>query len=573
MTTPNTSSVFLVSGGAKGITAQCVVHMAKRYKSKFVLLGRSALAESEPAWARGITAEAALKKQAMTELQSRGEKPTPPVVQKMVNQVISQREITDTLQAIRQAGGQAEYLSVDITDSQTLQDALPSVTQRFGAITGIIHGAGALADKLIEKKTEQDFELVYATKIAGLESLLQAIPPSQLTHLVLFSSVAGFFGNAAQADYAMANEILNKSAYVLKQQYPRCHVVSINWGPWDGGMVTPELKRAFADRGIEVIPVAVGTRMLVDEFLQPDQAVQTVVGNGLAGVQTPLDATLRHYQIHRKLTEIANPFLRDHIIAGRAVLPTTCALAWMANLAEQLYPGYQATRFADLRVLKGIVFDDTLADEYVIELRELSKQGQVVFEVKIFSQDKGRARYHYSVQITLTKVETRHALSLLPAISLPNLAKNNPIAGASLYQNKALFHGPLFQGVTEVLSYSRDHLTMACRLPKLRDQEQGQFALQTVNPFMTDVMLQSMVVWVSKFHEAGSLPLSCQQGEYLRPLPFETPFYVTLTVRESNDMNLTADIVACDEQGQLYARLMGAKVTISKRLNQLTGMA
>jgi len=81
------------------------------------------------------------------------------------------------------------------------------------------------------------------------------------------------------------------------------------------------------------------------------------------------------------------------------------------------------------------------------------------------------------------------------------------------------------------------------------------------------------VVWVSKFHEAGSLPLSCQQGEYLRPLPFETPFYVTLTVRESNDMNLTADIVACDEQGQLYARLTSAKVTISKRLNQLTGMA
>ena len=81
---------------------------------------------------------------------------------------------------------------------------------------------------------------------------------------MLFSSIVGFYGNVGQSDYAIANEILNKSAYMLKHKYPNCHVVSINWGPWDSGMVTPELKKVFEARNVEVIPTDVGARMLVD---------------------------------------------------------------------------------------------------------------------------------------------------------------------------------------------------------------------------------------------------------------------------------------------------------------------
>jgi hypothetical protein len=37
---------------------------------------------------------------------------------------------------------------------------------------------------------------------------------------VLFSSIVGFFGNVGQSDYAIANEILNKSAHLIKRKYP-----------------------------------------------------------------------------------------------------------------------------------------------------------------------------------------------------------------------------------------------------------------------------------------------------------------------------------------------------------------
>ncbi|MFM7366328.1 MAG: SDR family NAD(P)-dependent oxidoreductase, partial [Sphaerospermopsis kisseleviana] len=230
--------VFLVSGGAKGITAQCVIKLAQEYQCKFILLGRSST-EPEPVWAEGYENEAELKQRIMEDFLDKGEKPTPIMVQRKYQLIYSQREIKNTLKAIEKAGGKAEYLSVDITDRNLLTEKLAPVIERLGAITGIIHGAGNLADKRIEKKTIQDFETVYTAKVQGLENLLQCVPPSQLQYLVLFSSVVGFYGNVGQADYALANEILNKSAHIIKQNYPHCHVVAINWGPWESGMVSP----------------------------------------------------------------------------------------------------------------------------------------------------------------------------------------------------------------------------------------------------------------------------------------------------------------------------------------------
>jgi NAD(P)-dependent dehydrogenase (short-subunit alcohol dehydrogenase family) len=238
----NPSTVILVSGGARGITAQCVIRLAARSQCKFILLGRSGFDENEPDWARDVSDEAELKRRVMSDLQARGEKPSPSKIQKVFKSIQSGREISETLRSVREAGGQAEYLSADITDRGALQEKLPEAINRMGPVTGIIHGAGSLADKLIEKKSEKDYDTVYSPKVDGLENMLACVPARQLDFLVLFSSIVGFFGNVGQSDYAIANETLNKTAYLIKCQNPACHVVSINWGPWDAGMVTPELK-------------------------------------------------------------------------------------------------------------------------------------------------------------------------------------------------------------------------------------------------------------------------------------------------------------------------------------------
>ena len=256
------SSVFVVSGGAKGITAQRTIKLAQSqignfgslsHSGIFILLGRSEITP-EPDYAHDCLEDSVLKKRIMDNLISQGEKPTPMMVQKIFNQINSVREIKKTLAAIEQTGAKAEYINVDVTDGKVLHDKLRDVCQKFGKITGVIHGAGNLADKLIEKKTADDFEKVYNAKVQGLQNILNCCDSQHLKHLVLFSSVSGFYGNIGQSDYAIANEILNKSAHQFKKHYPQTHVVAINWGGWDSGMVTPQLKKAFTERGIDIIP-------------------------------------------------------------------------------------------------------------------------------------------------------------------------------------------------------------------------------------------------------------------------------------------------------------------------------
>ncbi|NJR58003.1 MAG: SDR family NAD(P)-dependent oxidoreductase [Cyanobacteria bacterium CRU_2_1] len=562
------SSVFLVSGGGKGITAQCAIQLAQVAKCKFILLGRSAIVPKLSS-AEDCVDEAELKQRILADLATKGERLTPATIQKMLNGILSECEITQTIRAIEQAGGHAEYISTDITDTSTLPQQVIDAVERFGAITGIIHGAGVLADKLIEHKTEQDFESVYAAKINGLKTLLNYVNPHQLKHLILFSSVAGFYGNIGQADYAISNEILNKFAYQFQRHYPACQVISFNWGPWDGGMVTPELKQLFAQRQIETIPIDVGTQMFVDE-LTGGETVQVLIGGSLASSTAEIDSqpdlSLQTYRIRRHLTLDANPFLLDHTIGDRVVLPMTCSVVWMANACEQLYPGYTFFSCQNYQVLKGIIFDHTLASEYILDLVEIEKSNssEIQFAATIWSEPQpGKHRYHYTAQI-----ELRQQIPFAPLY-----AAFNPVADETLtrspYDDGTLFHGPSFRGVKRILNITPERLTAECVLPAIDERQQGQFPTQSLNAIALDVAHQSLLIWVRYFYQAASLPLQFQRGEHFRAVPIGETFYLSLAVNSSSETKLIADLTVHDRHGNVYSQVFGAEVTISKQLNRL----
>lgn len=564
------AGVWLVSGGAKGVTAHCVIRLARQYHAKFILLGRSALADVEPEWALGVTDETELKRRIMTMLSTQGEKVTPVKIQKEFAALQSYRSIQSTLNAITEAGGQALYCNADVTDRAGLAAYLENLTRQTGAITAVLHGAGNLADKLIEQKSERDFETVYAAKVDGLANLLACVPPENLDTLVLFSSAAGFYGNSGQSDYALANEILNKTAHLIQRAHPKCHVISLNWGPWDGGMVTPALRALFAERNIDIIPIDSGAQMLVDELERRNSpAVQVLIGSAMNPPADNLDSfsPLVTQRIQRTLSLAANPFLNDHMIGGQAVLPTVCALAWMGNTAEQLYPGYTFFHVENYRVLKGIVFDDTLAPAYTVEVKEVDKsvKGQVLLDLLISSQSlQGKARYHYKARLQL-----RDQVPVAPLYASANLNAVEAQSGSSLYTDGTLFHGPSFQGVHRVLNHSAQRLTLECEMPNISETTQGQFAIQSFNPFLADVQFQSMVIWARLFYAAGSLPLSAQSGEHYRcPAPGAL-FFVSLEVRSHSESSLVADIISHDENGKIYSRVTNAEVTISTQLNRL----
>ena len=558
----NQNTVCLVSGGGKGITAQAAIALSQQYQCKFILLGRSTISNPEPEWARDCNDEMKLKKRILEYLLQQEEKPTPKMVQREYKSLAAKREIEQTLDQISQAGGQAEYLSVDVTDKDAVAQAISAVESRLGKIKAIVHGAGNLADKPIEKKTERDFDLVYAPKVRGLSNLLNCIDPSQLDCLVLFSSVVGFYGNAGQTDYAIANDILNKTAYTIQQQYPQCHTVAINWGPWDSGMVSPELKKAFAERDIKTIPVAAGTQMLVEE-VDRNQEVQVVIGSPLKPPATPAPEP-KTYQISRRLSLAANPFLHDHVIMDRPVLPATCAIAWVANTCEQIYPGYTFTTCSNYKVLKGIVFDDGLADKYIldIEKKAANNSSNINFNAKIWSKDKaGKIRYHFSTKLRLTSQK-----NTTPQYNFLDLSRSSTefTQPESIYQKgkNSLFHGASFQGVKKVLNVSKQKLTMECYLPELDTAKQGQFPVQTFNPYLVDVQIHSFWLWLQHNHQEICLPSAINTYEQFIAIPFGQRLYVDCEIKNKTKTAVVADVITCDRQGNIYSRMIGAKGTI-----------
>ncbi|MBD2621754.1 SDR family NAD(P)-dependent oxidoreductase [Microcystis flos-aquae FACHB-1344] len=564
----NSSSVVIVSGGGRGITAQCVIYLAQQYHCKFILLGRSQILDTEPEWSLSCQDESELKKQIMLHLTTQNEKPTPKKVQSLYQQLCQSREIKQTLSEIEKVGGKAEYCSVNVTDSQQLKATLRPIIQRWGEITGIIHGAGTLADKLIENKTEQDFDKVYSVKIDGLNSLLGSLEVNRLKFIALFSSFVSFYGNIGQSDYSLANEILNKYAYLLQQKYPNCHVVSIGWGPWDGGMVTPQLKQLFEQQNIKVIPQQTGAQMLAEELTQTQaKTPQIIVMSNPISPSPKLVTPQKHsYRLYRRLTLRGNPFVYDHVIGGNAVLPAMCALAWITNSCEQLYQGYRFLSCHNYQVLKGVVFDKSLANLYCLDLTEVDKtEDEIKFEALIWSETaKGIPLYHYRGIINITKqvIAERKLEESIQTVT-------ESFLNLQPYQAGVLFHQPRFQGIKKILEINKNELVFNCYLPRISAQDQGQFSVQSFNSYTADLLFQCLLVWVRKHYNSGSLPLKLNELEQFSSLPFNQEFWIKLSINEHSDTKVIANALAYNSQGKIYLEATNMEVTLSSCLNVL----
>ncbi|MGB3627774.1 MAG: SDR family NAD(P)-dependent oxidoreductase [Henriciella sp.] len=279
---PGPDETFLVTGGARGVTADCIIKLAEETRANFVLLGRSEAAD----WPGDLPFERdekRLRGLLVQRARASGGAVTPAQINSQARALLAGAEIRETLAHIETAGARAIYLAADVGNAHQLAGAIATAKTTFGEINGLVHGAGVLADKLIREKTAEQVARVFSPKVLGLQSILSALDTSALKHIVFFSSVAARYGNPGQADYAMANEILNRVAHALKTGNPATCVTSIGWGPWDGGMVDDGLRAKFAEMGIELISREAGAQTFVNAVMAgPACPVELIAGSELA---------------------------------------------------------------------------------------------------------------------------------------------------------------------------------------------------------------------------------------------------------------------------------------------------
>ena len=330
----------------------------------------------------------------------------------------------------------------------------------------------------------------------------------------------------------------------------------------------PTIKKLFKAKNIQLISSEFGAKTLIDVLIGKKSNPQIVVGSQL-DIPTNLGGSRTDaISIRREIAHKDNPFLNDHRIGQQAVLPATCASAWIVDTCQALHPGCFFTKMEDFKILKGLTFDND-SHSYDLKLKPLpgSNNNENSYDVQVLSRNKkGKVVFHYSGRVTLSS--TLPDIPVHQPINQMSLDKGNFQPGQDFYLNGTFFHGPSFQGIQKVLDISEKRVITEVSLPAIDDQTQGQFTVGTTNPYINDAVVQSLLLWTQKIYDAPCLPSRLHRWDNFRVPPFDQLFHAILNVTYHNENAVVGDLHIQNEDGRVYFIFSGLEGTVSKHLKR-----
>jgi acyl transferase domain-containing protein/NAD(P)-dependent dehydrogenase (short-subunit alcohol dehydrogenase family) len=337
-------TVVLVTGGARGITAELVAMLLERFQCRVALLGRSDPATVGADWhaftAADVTALEAdfHRRQAASGMKLRDSRAA-------FERLQAAHEVFCNLKRFRSLPGSVDYYCCDVTRPDAVDGCVRSILDKWGPVGMVLHGAGIQVSGRLDRKDRAQFWRIIDTKLSGLQAILRALdangcPPR---HVHLATSAFSYFGNDGQEDYGAANEALNRLADV---QATRSGPGGPNWSAmawlaWDGiGMTRGSEYRTLArDRRMRGLQGREGGELLARLFAGRPR-------NGANVLMTAIEQ--ERYQVEQStpveriedwpLDWRGDPLLEQHRADGRPVCPACISIPRMAHAAQALVP-------------------------------------------------------------------------------------------------------------------------------------------------------------------------------------------------------------------------------------------
>jgi NAD(P)-dependent dehydrogenase (short-subunit alcohol dehydrogenase family) len=540
--------VVLATGGARGITAETLRELA-RPGNTLVLVGRSPLA-GEPGELAALAGEAALREHFVAQVRAGKAKWNPREIGKRVAAVLAQREMRANLDDLRERGASVEYVAADVTDEDSIRALVAEVTQRHGPISGVVHGAGVIEDKLLAEKSSDSWSRVVETKVIGLLLLQKYVDSRALKFFTVFSSVAGRYGNSGQSDYACANELMNRLCVALQARWgDNVAVSALCWGPWGAtrfgaGMVTADTEAKFARRGVKLVSAELGRALFRDEITRaPGAPVEIVCGEApwdrreaelgvigtgsaeassvdaakaavdtaaAAGTEPLLGDGVWDAQptgersVSVELDRARHLYLDEHMLDGKQVLPAAAALEMMAEAGRSLWPGWQVAEVREHKLMKGV------------EMQSRPRRLAVLVYPPTYGSSEGfEVTAELKGELAPGKMVTHYRAVLHLAQSLPDPVPvergrhtEKALAVAKAY-GEWLFHGPRFQVIESIDGLSRPGAGARVRVSRPRAWLAGCAAegpAWVFDPALLDAAAQMAWLWSRAFRDEAALP-------------------------------------------------------------------
>ncbi|MFP4421979.1 MAG: SDR family NAD(P)-dependent oxidoreductase [Desulfococcaceae bacterium] len=557
--------LVVVTGGAKGVTAAAVQGLAEMVPASFLLLGRSPAPAPEPEWLSGLTAEAEMKRAIFSNWTDG--KPKPADVESAYRAYRGAREIQETLEKLRAAGANAIYRSADVRDPAGVRAAVGEARDAFGPVRTVIHGAGRLADRLIVEKTPEQFAAVFDTKVRGMEALLAAVSDDPLRYLLIFSSVAARSGNRGQVDYAMANEALNKMARREARQRPDCRVISFNWGPWDGGMVSPALKKEFIRKGVGLIPVADGVQAMLAEMAgEPGGEVEMVIGAELgAAMKTAAPETGKTAKPYnglplafkREIDPRRLPVTIARQVDGAPTMPFSLMAEWLGHGALHQNPGFFLHGLDNLQLVRDVRLDG-LAKIIRLLAGKARRNGEG-FEAEVELRDgvpHAPDEIHSSARAVLSD-RPRHEPPAFQS-RIPLEGSSYPRPTAEVY-DRILRIGEELRGIREIRHCTPDGVVAKLASAPAPDRwmENPLRSGWIGDPLVLDAAFQMAALWsVEQTGREAAPRFGAAYRQYVDRFP-ESGVTAVFEIGERGDSAISGDFAFLDDSGAVVASLRG----------------
>ncbi|HEY9830013.1 MAG TPA: SDR family NAD(P)-dependent oxidoreductase, partial [Stenomitos sp.] len=543
--------VILVTGGAKGITAECALALAKKTGVRMALVGRSPLPDKHTAGSGNA-------------------------------------EVMRTLERFSAAGLTCLCYSCDVADPESLRAVIRQIRQDLGEITGVIHGAALNWPRLIEQVSVEAAFDETKPKLKGILNLCAEFANTPLKLFAGFSSVIGITGMQRNAWYGFSNEVLDLILRRFQAEHPQTAVVSMAFSVWEevGMGARMGSVRSLNKMGIKAIPKDAGVARFLHLIAHKPADLRVVVAapmQALSAFETsgfdtwfpercvpPQESKFLERVLlcepgvemvaraHLSLEQDA--YLLDHLYKGSYLFPTVFGLEAMAQAVA--YVTGKTTlpnlEIADIRLERPIVVDPEKGldiEIYAEVLEREAKNAPQKVSVTIRTEKTGFNISHFSATFVLCSPKNLTTqLVELPSQPLDIRPQED------LY-SWLLFQGPRFQRIQQIYSLNADqcvfrtqrNFSFSAKPGSNLDRSEGPFLLG--DPYYRDSLLQAGQLLIP---QDNCLPVAIERIEIYQPDEPQGNSCIGITTAQGQTgKQFRNTVLVVAEDGRIVERLSG----------------
>jgi len=186
-------------------------------------------------------------------------------------------------------------VNIDVTDSQTLDEAFALIEKEIGPVEVLIANAGITRDNLILRMSDEDFDEVNETNFGGAFKCAKRAAKGMLKlkrgRLIFIGSVVGLLGSAGQSNYAATKSGLIGLARSLARELGSRSITANVIAP---GFVETDMTHALSDERKSQIAAAIplGRFAIADEIAGVAFFLASSDAGYISGAVIPVDGGL-----------------------------------------------------------------------------------------------------------------------------------------------------------------------------------------------------------------------------------------------------------------------------------------